>query len=58
MNKRIKLLAEQAGMDKDKYGVDLEEFANLLLEEVMQELFINGHEDAFNLLNKHFGFEE
>lgn len=70
MNKRIKLLAEQAGMTKDKYGmffavdnhdddgVDLEEFANLLVEEVMQELFINGHEDAFNLLNKHFGVEE
>jgi len=30
----------------------------LLLEEVMQELFINGYEDAFNFLNEHFGVEE
>jgi len=29
----------------------------LLLEEVMQELFINGYEDAFNFLNEHFGVE-
>jgi hypothetical protein len=30
----------------------------LILEEVMQELFINGYEDAFDFLNKHFGVEE
>ena len=35
-----------------------EKFAELILEEIMQELFINGYEDAFNFLNKHFGFEE
>lgn len=34
-------------------------FADLLLEEVMQTLFITGHESAFDELNKHFfGVEE
>ena len=37
---------------------DPEKFAELILEEVMQELFINGYEDAFDHLNKHFGVEE
>lgn len=35
-----------------------EKFANLLLEDVMQTLFITGHESAFDELNKHFGVEE
>lgn len=35
-----------------------EKFADLLLEEVMQTLFITGHESAFDELNKHFGVEE
>jgi hypothetical protein len=29
-----------------------------LLEDVMQTLFITGHESAFDELNKHFGVEE
>ena len=71
MNERIKELNLQAmsivmnGNDPDG---DIEQmyipseftkkFAELILEEVMQELFINGHEDAFDFLNKHFGVEE
>ena len=35
-----------------------EKFAELILEEIMQELIINGHDDAFIFLNKHFGVEE
>ena len=65
MNERIKKLKEQAttieyGVDNgfDRVTFDKEKFAELILEEVMQELFINGHEDAFDFLNKHFGVEE
>ena len=65
MNERIRELAEQAttieyGVDNgfDRVTFDKEKFAELILEEVMQELFINGHEDAFDFLNKHFGVEE
>ncbi len=36
----------------------VERFTDLLLEEVMQTLTINGHDDACDTLNKHFGFEE
>ena len=42
----------------DRVTFDKEKFAELIIEEVMQELFINGHEDAFDFLNKHFGVEE
>ena len=64
MNERIKELAEQAGyLDKGSnhtayMNFDHEKFADLLLEEVMQTLFITGHESAFDELNKHFGVEE
>ena len=65
MNERIRELAEQAttieyGVDNgfDRVTFDKEKFAELIIEEVMQELFINGHEDAFDFLNKHFGVEE
>lgn len=64
MNERIRELAEQAttieyGVDNgfDRVTFDKEKFAELIIEEVMQELFINGHEDAFDFLNKHFGVE-
>lgn len=36
----------------------IQKFAELILVEVMQELFINGYEDAFDFLNKHFGIAE
>lgn len=35
-----------------------EKFAELIVEEIMQELFINGYEDAFDHLNEHFGVEK
>lgn len=69
-SQQLKQFAEQAGLSympsnspdmADLYkGADfeLEKFAELIIEEVMQELFINGHEDAFDFLNKHFGIEE
>ena len=71
MNERIKQLAEQAGFGLRRDGEiytsrlehlpiteDLAKFAELILEEIMQELIINGHDDAFIFLNKHFGVEE
>ena len=65
MNKRISELAEQSmvttgveGLGGSYNELDKEKFAMLILEEVMQELFINGYEDAFDFLNEHFGFEE
>jgi hypothetical protein len=60
MNERIKELAEQAGWDShhSKFDTRIEKFAELILEEIMQELIINGHDDAFIFLNKHFGVEE
>jgi hypothetical protein len=63
MNERIQKLAEQAGIyklnlsDETEYWI-MEKFAELILEEIMQELIINGHDDAFIFLNKHFGVEE
>ena len=61
MNERIQNLMEQC-IDQ-RWTVtgplfDREKFADLLLEEVMQTLFITGHESAFDELNKHFGVEE
>ncbi len=66
MNERIKELIKQMDQAGLPYGDnamtvtdrDLEYFAELILEEIMQELIINGHDDAFIFLNKHFGVEE
>jgi hypothetical protein len=61
MKERIQELMKQAGTDvSGKWmGVDhATKFAELILEEIMQELIINGHDDAFIFLNKHFGVEE
>lgn len=66
MNERIREFAEQAeevvfsspSTGRTTKQINLEKFAELILEEVMQQLFINGYEDAFDFLNKHFGVEE
>jgi hypothetical protein len=56
MNERIKELIQQATRivdgGPDMFSMpreifDQELFAELILEEIMQELIINGHEDAF-----------
>ena len=59
MNKRIQELYKQAwGHFPCPTGEpELEKFAELIVEEIMQELFINGYEDAFDHLNEHFGVE-
>jgi hypothetical protein len=59
MNERIKELAEQCVGDRPyNNSFDYEKFAELIVEDIMQELFINGYEDAFDHLNKYFGVEE
>lgn len=81
MNKRIRELAEQAGMTNDKFGmffakdkhdedgVDLEKFAQLIVEEciVIMNREIDEEEskeknrtisDMMDLLEKHFGVAE
>jgi hypothetical protein len=53
----IKLLKELSKQAETECGWSEEKFAELILEEVMQELFINGYEDAFDFLNEHFEVE-
>jgi thymidylate synthase ThyX len=60
MNERVRELQKESGLHAyyDAQEDHIRKFADLLLEDVMQELFINGYEDAFDHLNKHFGVEE
>jgi len=65
MNKRIKQFERDSGLeiyglgqDRVKWKSVVEKFADLILEEIMQELIINGHDDAFICLNKHFGVDK
>ena len=63
MKERIKELAVEAGyvpVPNAEFANSLNEafhqkFAELILEDVMQELFINGHTDAFDCLNEYLG---
>ena len=58
MKERINELAEQCVGDRPyNNSFDYEKFAELIVEDIMQELFINGYEDAFDHLNKYFGVE-
>lgn len=73
MNERIQEFAEQirkladqayeyAAVDGvvnsgDEFDIFKEKLAELILKEVMQELLSNGHVDAFDFLNEHFGVE-
>jgi hypothetical protein len=84
MNERIKLLAEQADMTVDKFGmffakdkhnedgVDLEKFAELIVQECMTTIFkeskwywdkdefesSNAVQNAARRVKEHFGVEE
>jgi hypothetical protein len=72
MNERIRELAEQAGMHRDKFGmyfagdkhdedgVDLEKFAELIVRECCEVAHCNFHVDGLTLggiLKEHFGVE-
>lgn len=70
MNKRIEELAKQVGFSKDKYqlywdensnteGVDLEKFAELIIQKCMQvsmdSVGLDAEYEAWYLIGQHFG---
>ena len=72
MSNHIQELAKQAGFSKDKYqlywdensnteGVDLEKFAELLIQECMQvsmdSVGLDAEYEAWYLIGQHFGVE-
>jgi hypothetical protein len=68
MNKRMRELAEQAGMLRNKFGlyqdardpddgVDLEKFAELIVRECCQKLENDGMVEVAMELKQHFGVE-
>jgi hypothetical protein len=61
MNERIKELARQAGLiapyGSDREGLsdfDYREFAELIVQEAVHELFLHGYDDAAQRLTKYF----
>jgi hypothetical protein len=71
MNKRIKQLAQEAGMYVDLNGnpwpkwMSAEEcelayakFAELIIRECMSNLYLNGYDDAMIQIQRHFGVGE
>ena len=71
MNKRIKQLAQEAGMYVDLNGnpwpkwmsaeeceVAYKKFAELIIRECMSNLYLNGYDDAMIQIQRHFGVEE
>ena len=62
MNHQIRILAEQAGYSKDYLEIGLpsnmEKFAELIVQECMTNLYLNGYDDAVVQIQKHFGVEE
>jgi hypothetical protein len=41
-----------------KYQVDTERLAELIIEECINTLSLNGYDDAMESIKKHFGVEE
>ena len=58
MNERIKQLAEQCHHRYSEHNIDLEKFAELIVQECMSNLYLNGYDDAMIQIQKHFGVEE
>ena len=65
MNERIQQLKEQATVDvKDDFGhwinseLDKVKFAELIVQECMSNLYLNGYDDAMIQIQEHFGVEE
>ena len=74
MNERIRELAEQAWVQDRGYfiyqyggptghqsvekAIDLEKFAELIVQECMSTLYLNGYDDAVVQIQKHFGVEQ
>ena len=66
MNERIKLLAIEAtliaaepnGFDPTRLSMSQQKFAELIVQECMTNLYLNGYDDAVLQIQKHFGVEE
>jgi hypothetical protein len=65
MNERIKQLAEQAGYEKDMFGIghwdmpECKKFAELIVQECMEVVAGKcASPTAYNALAEHFGVEE
>ena len=58
MNERILELLKQATYDVLGVNqVDQQLFAELIVEECMSNLHLNGYDDAINQIKQHFGVE-
>ena len=59
MNERILELLKQATYDVlGVKQVDQQLFAELIVEECMSNLHLNGYDDAMNQVKQHFGVKE
>ena len=66
MNERIKQLAIEAtliaaepnGFDPTRLSMSQQKFAELIVQECMTNLYLNGYDDAVLQIQKHFGVEE
>ena len=59
MNERILELLKQATYDVlGVKQVDQQLFAELIVEECMSNLHLNGYDDAINQIKQHFGVSE
>ena len=58
MNERIRELLKQSTYDVlGVKQVDQQRFAELIVEECMSNLHLNGYDDAMNQVKQHFGVE-
>jgi hypothetical protein len=61
MNNKYQDLAREAGLlvhNPDRMPTKLGKFAELLIEECISNLYLNGYDDAAVQLKEHFGVEE
>jgi len=61
MNKRLQQLKEQAEFVGDRYALPdefAEQFANLIVQECISNLYLHGYDDAMAQLKQHFGVNE
>ena len=61
MNERIKELSIKAGFPEwSNHAIEfeLEQFAELIVAECMNNLYLHGYDDARTQIKQHFGVEE
>jgi len=61
MNERLQQLKEQAEFVGDRYALPDEfakQFADLIVQECISNLYLHGYDDAITQVKKHFGVEE